>query len=65
MQNSRRMAELCIRLGTVFLMAGFMLALPDSFSEELLRIKHTAVAGIVVFGLGKVLFDSFYDEGEI
>lgn len=65
MQSSRRMAELCIRLGTVFLMAGLLLALPDSLSEELLRLKNTSVAGIIVFGLGKVLFDSFYDEGEL
>jgi hypothetical protein len=65
MHNNRLMAELCIRIGTVFLMAGFLLALPDSFSDELLRLKNTAVAGIVVFGLGKVLFDTFYDEGEL
>ncbi len=57
-----RMARLFFRLGMVFLAAGALLAFPDGGMEDLLRFKNTGVAGIVVFGLGKVLFDTFYDE---
>lgn len=62
MPKDTRMARLLFRLGMVFFVAGSLLALPDDFSLDILRFKNTLVAAVVVFGIGKVLFDTFYEE---
>ncbi len=52
---------LSLRLGGVFLLAGGILLFPLQ-GTTLLEWQNTLVAFVVVFGTGKALFDSFYEE---
>ncbi|GDX40859.1 hypothetical protein LBMAG21_11510 [Armatimonadota bacterium] len=52
---------LSLRLGSVFLLAGGLLLSPLE-GTALLEWQNTMVAAVVVFGMGKALFDTFYEE---
>jgi hypothetical protein len=48
------------RLAGLSLIAGVLLALPDSEMDGPLRYKNAAIALIFVLTLGKLLYDTFF-----
>lgn len=59
--SNRGIIGLLMRMGFVFLLAGGLLVFPLE-GTTLLEWQNTMVAFVVVFGMGKALFDTFYEE---
>ena len=48
------------RLGTMSVITGVLIAIPDSGAGEILRYKNAVVAFAFVVSLGKLLYDTFF-----
>lgn len=48
------------RLGTMSLVTGVLIAIPDPGTGEILHYKNAVVAFAFVVSLGKLLYDTFF-----
>ena len=48
------------RLGTLCVVTGVLIAIPDPGAGEILRYKNAVVAFAFVVSLGKLLYDTFF-----
>ena len=60
MRVKERIGRFLIRLSTICVVAGVLLALPDLETDSILRYKNAAVAFAFIIALGKILYDTFF-----
>jgi len=62
MTLKQRIGQFCIRFAIVLLVAGLLLSLPDTNSNDVLRYKNALTVLIAVIATGKILYDTFFYE---
>ena len=63
MRLRERVIRFLMRLSTISIVTGVLLALPDLETDGILRYKNATVVFACIIALGKLLYDTlFYDR---
>jgi hypothetical protein len=60
MSWQERMAEFCVRLAVLLIVAGILILVPEPQTIDVLRFKNAGVAFVTVILIGVLLFDTFF-----